>query len=973
MQTPRLYFLGAPKFELHDSNVELNAAKAVALVGYLAATREPQTRDHILGLLWASSAGEAARKNLRNTLWQIRKTLGDDILADDNRLAIAPATWVDVWEYQRLTGPGSPRPDGDGRAEIERLKAAATLYRGPFLDGLIVADAPEFEIWLTGERERLGQLNLRTLATLVDAFEKQNDWRAAIDAAQLAVALDELQEPMYRAIMRAHARLGERAQALHAYDQLSAELDRELGVPPLPETQALRDSIVAGTFSSAPAAPLRVPAPSEQPAGRTGLHYIGRRVERATLDAELDASMRGDVRVVLVTGEVGIGKSRLWQEWFSSLTPSLTVLAARCLDSTQGLPFAPLTELFSRSNVAERLFGNPSPVPPVWLSQVARLLPDIRRRHVDLSPPPNLPDDEERRRLFEAFVQCLLAIETRPTVLFVDDVHWADRATLDWLGYLVHRLQGHALLLVTAYRSEDAPAALVHLTAGWTREGIARRLPLARLTNAESAALIVSLGGNPALADRVHSQTAGNPYFLIELIRAGTDQVPPALTELIRGRVDRLPESARQVLQAAAVLAPEFDFATLRRTSGRGEEETRQALDALLSASVLVEHGTRYEFSHPLVATVVADSLSGARRAFLNRRAAEALEAIHAGRLPQIAGQLTAHYVQAGDAARAARYAEMAAERALALAAAAEAVNFYRQAISLEATPKRRFELGRVLLRQGELAQARDVFQSALREAQSLGDRRCAGRAALGISETFFPQGRFDEARHWIEQGIALMDEEGDVESHAMAHYLLGSSPGDDAEMHLSRAFDHARENNLPELAARSRFALGTLLAERGELERAIHAYRESIELAQTAGDEYAELLGYNNLAYHLLLAGDVNAARENVDRALALAGERAIRLPLQYLYSTRGEIALAERQWDQAESWFKRAVSEAEANGNSEQAAGGFANLGLAAQGRGDLDEALMLLESARDMADKLDAPHFNIRIALSLAELYL
>ena len=235
-----------------------------------------------------------------------------------------------------------------------------------------------------------------------------------------------------------------------------------------------------------------------------------------------------------------------------------------------------------------------------------------------------------------------------------------------------------------------------------------------------------------------------------------------------------------------------------------------------------------------------------------------------------------------------------------------------------------------------------------------------AGRAAIGISETLYPQGRFDDARGWVEKGMSFLDGEGSLESHALAHFLLATATGNegassaDAEMHLSQAAQHAAEGHLPGLAARSRFGLGNLLAERGEFERANKAYREAIEFARAAKDEYEEILGYNNLAYHSLLAGDPAAALENVEKGLALADARAIRLPLQYLYSTRGEIALAQHAWDEAEGWFKRGLGEAEANGNIEQAAGYHVNLGLVAQGRGDLDGALGLLEAARESADQ-------------------
>ncbi len=974
MTTPRLFFLGAPRFELGKQTVELTSAKAVALLGYLAATREPQSRDHVLGLLWAESADDAAHKNLRNTLWAIRKALGDEVIvAEDDRLALGARVWVDLREFEKIS-------DSLLQSEIINLKSKIDLYRAPFLDGLVVGDAPEFEIWLTAEREQLAQLNLRALSALVELHWHAGDWRAVIETAQRALAHDNLQEPMHRALMEAHARLGARPEALRQYDTLRATLERELGVAPLPETETLRAAIVNGTLVGAlhDAPPPAAPKRQALSVDRTAAPYIGRRAERAALDEELEHATRGAARVALLTGEVGIGKSRLWQEWSATLSPEATLLNARGLASTQALPFAPLTEMFSRREIAQRLFTAPSPLSPIWLCEVARLLPEIRARFPDLPAPAALPPDEERRRVFEAFAQCLLALP-RPVIFFLDDAHWADRATLDWLDYLVHRLRDQALLLIVAYRPEDAPASLVHLAAGWGREGLTRRVPLTRLTNAESASLIVSLGGDPALAERVHAQTAGNPYFLIELIRAGTNQVPTVLTELVRARLDRLPEGALQVLQAAAVLAPDFDFATLRRTSGRGEEETLGGLDTLLGAAVLIERNAHYEFSHPLVATVVLDGLSGARRAFLNRRAAEALEATHANRLPQIAGRLTALFALAGDAAHAARYAEIAAQRAVALAATDEAISFYRQAIALEPTPARQFGLGQVLLRHGELTPAREAYESALREFEAAGDRRGAGSAAIGISETFFPQGRFDDARRWIEKGISYLDAEGSLESHALAHLLLGSTPRGDAqtpgeaERHLNQATKHALEEHLPDLAARAQFMLGNLMAERGDLAHANVAYQESIAYAQAAKNDYQEILGHNNLAYHSLLAGDLATAHAQIDQAMALADSRALRLPLQYLYSTRGQIALAEKEWDAAEDWFKRGLAEAEANANAEQAAGSQVNLGLAARGKGDLDSALIFLEAAREAAGKIATPHLQIQIELRLAELYL
>ncbi|HUS13879.1 MAG TPA: BTAD domain-containing putative transcriptional regulator, partial [Chloroflexia bacterium] len=598
-----LHFLGPVRFWHNGQPVDAPPAKATALLAYLAVTRTPQTRDTILALLWPESGADAARKNLRNILWAIRKGLGDDVLQTaEERLRLLDAAAVDVWVVESAATEGQAA-GADPAARFRHLEDAAAAYGGLLLDGMAFADAPDFDFWLTAARERLEQVHLRTLAALIEGYRAAGDWPAVTATAERALAHDNLQEPMHRALMEAHARVNERPEALRQYDTLRTTLDRELGVEPLPETEALRVAIVAGALQPmAPPGVAVAPGARRRPAGGEPprVPFVGRAAERSILDAQLSAAAVGKACVVLLTGEVGIGKSRLWQEWAAGLPAGVPVLATRCLDAMQGLPFAPLTALFGGAQQIGRLLSPTCGVSPVWLAEMARLLPELRARRPDLPVPPVLPPDEERRRIFEALVQCLLAIDGRPLVFHIDDVHWADQATLDWLGYLVHRLRETPLLLVAAYRPADAPAALVQLVAGWAREGVAHRLPLERLTQDEAEALLRALGGDPALAGRVQAQSAGNPYFLIELAHAEPGDVPPALAELVQARLERLPETARQVLQAAAVLEPDFDFATLRRTAGRGEEETLDALDALLGTNVLVErNGGRYEFSHP--------------------------------------------------------------------------------------------------------------------------------------------------------------------------------------------------------------------------------------------------------------------------------------------------------------------------------------------------------------------------------------
>jgi DNA-binding SARP family transcriptional activator/tetratricopeptide (TPR) repeat protein len=973
----KLYLLGQPHGERDGLSIGLSA-KAAALLGYLALSNDPQPRERVLGLLWGESTEEAARKNLRNTLWAIRKDLGSEAIETaGDRLALDDGLQVDV----RTLRAATPSSDPAGLLD---------LYAGPFLDGLVLSDAPDFELWLVTARERLAETFLSCMTDILSELGRAGSWRDVGEFSRRALVHDPLHEGLYRALMQALSRQGQRAEALRQYETLRAALERELAVEPSPETRALREAIATPDAGPQPAgkSPAETPRSRRQPTRAMQVQaeppFVGRDRERAALDGELLLASQGQARVAVLSGELGIGKSRLWREWLSGLRIECTALQARCVEATSSLPFTPLVELFGSHPCTQQLFHPPSALPSAWLAEVSRLLPQVRTEAPELPPPAALPPEEERRRVFEAFVQVLLALDAHPLLIFVDDVHWADRATLDWLPYLVHRMRGQPLLLVLALRPEEAPPVLVHQLAAWSREGVLRRIPLARLNPEETAALIARLHVDVTAAHLLQAQSAGNPYFLLELSHnldtAAGGAVPPALADLVAVRIDKLGNDSRSVLQAAGVLEPEFDLPLLVQTTGLDEDAVLDALDELLGARLLTERGDGFAFNHPFLSQVVRQGLNVARRKVMHRRAAQALETSHTDALAPLAGLIAGHYAEAGVLARAAYYLGLAAEHATSLAALAEAVAFRRRAWQIEPTPPRELALADALYRSGALAESRDAYAQALAAAEEIADGATATRACLGMGYTYLSTGWADEVKHWAEQSLRYLDAEGDPSAHASAHFLLGvgrlrsgDSALEEAEGELAEAVKLAGLHDVRDVSIVARFELGNARAERGDLAGAIKMYRQTADLARAAGEPNQQVLALNNLAYHTMLLGDTTAAREYIREAFGLADQYGLRMSHEYLLSTRGEIELADGNWAGAEEWVNASLAEARAHNNVAQVAKCRANLGLAARGRGDLDTALILLEEAAGLAAPLTARYLQGQIDLRLTEVYL
>ncbi|MDQ6779187.1 MAG: tetratricopeptide repeat protein, partial [Actinomycetota bacterium] len=529
-----------------------------------------------------------------------------------------------------------------------------------------------------------------------------------------------------------------------------------------------------------------------------------------------------------------------------------------------------------------------------------------------------------------------------PGIVFVDDMHAADEATIDAISYLGHRLTGRALLLVVSWRSEAVPPGhrLRRLAVDAARAGTLTIVDPVRLTRAEVVALVrAACAGVPVpdLERRVYLESEGLPLFVALYLAVhvagsdvpGRDVLPAGVQGFLTARVERLGPVARQVLGAAAAIGRSFDLLTLREASGRGEEELVGGLEELLAYDVVREVDgpePSYEFSHHKLRSLVYAETSLARRRLLHRRIANALSRGPAAHAQTPAALVANHLRLAGDDAAAAAKYRVAAEHAAALHAHADALQHLDAALALgdpdiagahersgdlrtllgdyvgaltayttaaaHADPLARarveHKLGNVHHRRGEWARAEARFGAALDTA---GVDRPALRANIQIDlgHTLHQTGRSARGAALAADALGLAQACADTRAQAQAHNLLGvlaRSSGDlsdaAAELERSLALAHDLGDDHAHAAALNNLAL--VRRDSGDLEQARELTEQALTLCVGSGERHREAALENNLADIHRAAGDWDASMEHLKRAVAIfaevGAEEATRLP---------------------------------------------------------------------------------------------
>ena len=518
----RLYLLGPLVLQAGERSLPVpSTRKAQSLLAYLAMRRgQPQLRDHLADTFWPDAPSARARRNLNTALWQIRRILpsGDHLIAGANDVLFSAesACWIDAAEFEKLCRP--PPAQADDTDTTARLRRAVSLYRGEFLAGL-------YDEWVLAERYRLETLLLDALARLARASLGLGEHAEALHYAERLLTHDPLREDVHRLVIALYLTLGDRVAAARQCNRCRTLLRSELGVDPSPETIALCQPLFASAPISAenraPDAPSRLPELDTPP-------LVGRDGELEQLLAFWKAACSGQGRAVLVSGAAGVGKTRLVAELAQSAGwRDGVVLWGRCYEHQRSLPLQPLAEALQNGLPYLPRLG-PEALQPWMLAEVASLLPDLGRYYAGLLPPAPLAPTHAQDRLLIA-VTSFLAVSSAqvPLLVVLEDLQWAGEAVVAFVHYLVRHLQGMRLLLIGTYRS-DEPAdvgSLAGMARALSAEGLLTEMLLQRLPFSAIARL-VSEFSPPGESDRTLAQwlyrtTGGNPFYLVEMLRAG--------------------------------------------------------------------------------------------------------------------------------------------------------------------------------------------------------------------------------------------------------------------------------------------------------------------------------------------------------------------------------------------------------------------------------------------------------------------
>jgi predicted ATPase/DNA-binding SARP family transcriptional activator len=982
------YLFGPPRIELDGNPVNTDTRKAVALMAYLAITRQAHSRDTLAALLWPEYDQPHARATLRRTLSALHKALAGEWLQIEREtlgLKQQDGFWLDIDEFRSNLAYYHSHHHQPGEmcaACLAGLNRAVALYRDDFMAGFSLLDSAPFDDWQFYQADSLRRELAGVLEQLVLCYSASGETSLAITHARRLLTLDRLHEPAHRYLMQLYAWSDQRSAAMHQYQECVKTLDEELGVAPLEATTRLYEAIKENrlpppAYRQQPALPsTSAPKPddllpaevAEEPLAPVlppvSYPLVGRQSEWATL-VQIYAEKAPSGYIVAFEGEAGIGKTRLAEDLVAyARSRGSSAVSVRCYEGEVDLAYGPIVAGLRAAISQQQNTRWHAQIALHWLSEATRLLPELAELRPDLPPPLPLNSPGAQSRFFEGLRQVWLVLcaNTRPatpSILFFDDIHWADEASLEFLGYLARRLNEQPLCLLLAWRNAQYAISqrFRRPLAEAQQGGKACLLTLARLDQATVEQLVRHISATgidlpQGLTRHLYHETEGVPLFLTEyltamktgVLKAEDDEwsLPGGVRNLLVSRLEAVGETSRQLLGTAATIGRSFDFDTLYEVSGRSEEETVSGLEELISQGLVEEmRGSEgremgnlpahrrhtlsndqvliYDFCHEKVRSLVYDEITLARRRLLHRRTAETLVARLRGQRETgaLAGQIAHHYQAAGNRESAANYFRQAGEYARSLYAHTEALAHFRTALVL-GPPESAAYLQEAI---GDLHMFLGEYEAALKGYQEA-EKLNAAPSARAILEhkqgkIYERRGKWEQAEEHFAAAVHILDQpeqEASEEERARVYAdwsLTAHHRGriEQARELSQRALELAEQAGDTRALAQAHNIRGILANSQGEMAAAYFHLKRSLALSENLPDASIHAAALNNLALACKASGDIEQAISLTVTALALCSSQGDRHREAALHSNLADLFHEAGRTDEAMSQLKLAA----------------------------------------------------------------
>jgi DNA-binding SARP family transcriptional activator len=901
--------LGGFQLFYDEKPVELaHSTRLQTLLAYIILHRSaPVARERLAFLFWPDTSESQARTNLRNLIYQLRQALpfiSTYISFDNNILEWrrASAFQLDIDAFRRSldVAPGLAPAK-------EQLEEAVQLYKGDLFPAC-------YDDWIIPMREELHQVFIGALERLAFLQEEAREYPQALHTARRLVQADPLQPAANQRLMRLYSLAGEQPAALKAYRTYSRRLWQEVGAKPDAQIEELHQRIQAAVKASQKG-PIKIPAEDSAPPERGDASpLVGRREEWHRLLALWQNATNGKKQVGFVTGEAGIGKSRLIAELTNwAELQSIPMDTAVCYPAEGSLPYGPVI-----SWVKAR------PIPALdkaWLAEIGRLIPELRQKVPGLPRLEPLHKAWQRQRLFEALARAILG-RSQAQILVLEDVQWCDRDTLEWLHFLTRfKTDVSLLVLVTMRHGEIAPDhPLRAFQAALRTEGCYAEIELHRLARDDSIQLIEQTTQrahqhtiDTDTAAAIYQYTEGNPLFLVETVRLGQTLPENLLAAsgriqaVLLRRLDQLSQGTREMTALAATIGREFNLPVLRQASAESDEQLVTVIDELLRSFIIQEISPdTFDFTHDLLRQAALSGLSMAHRRLLHRKAAEAYAHLDQSALHPRHAEIASHFERAGLALQAVGHYRLAAEAAADIFANSNAWDYLRRAVELAESAgigdhrEISFEdfammlekAGYMLALDGKYQQARAYFERALAQpfTQSGIWRSQVHRK---ISDSWVSQHLYERsylALDQAEQALGVVPPSGTIlEQQEWLQIQL-----DRIQIDYWWSFPDRMDSliqRIEGLVASIGLAgqQNALLSRRYQARMRHERYRLSIETVQTVrlrleqaeklDDAYDLAIAQFQYGFALLWHGDALAARDWMERANESLGRMGARL----------------------------------------------------------------------------------------------